>query len=567
VSGPTVVNVQREVNSLNAFTGRPAGSAYNATPTWTNNDVGVSTDTVKQRADLITAEFNSSTGHNHDGTAGEGAPIEAPTITLVPLRGYVNQGTDLSAVTGTSVDVSTELTGKTASSGSTVAGVVVTASQNKGILRQASGPNENDVFVDGSGNVVYSRLTESVGVWTLSFYVDIAGTETAYNFAVASDIRWYYQELYNPMVNPPVYSEFAVIPSDNVTQDVITATTTDQGKVQLASAAAQSVGSSNAAGTANATVANADHAHQGIHSVDAGGADLYGDITIAGAGGSVASQAGQTVTVTSPALASTTPADVAGTAAIGVGTTSARADHVHEGVHSVSKSGDPEIVGDVTFTAAGSVTLTQVGQNIQISASSGSSSPLTTKGDIWGYSTLDARIPVGTNNHVLTADSTQALGVKWAAAPSSTGPRSQIIVDSGNGYGSTNQLCRRFSNTRLSTGSDISYSDSATLGGQFTINTTGIFSITYTDVHSTGSSYALIGVNPTAVGGGNSVNDQTYANGGRCFAYTNTANIQAAACASWTGILTSGDVVYAVSNGDNDSSDFRCMFNITMVSF
>lgn len=42
-------------------------------------------------------------------------------------------------------------------------------------------------------------------------------------------------------------------------------------------------------------------------------------------------------------------------------------------------------------------------------------SPLTTKGDVYGYSTTDARIPVGANDTVLTADSTTALGVKWAA--------------------------------------------------------------------------------------------------------------------------------------------------------
>jgi hypothetical protein len=46
----------------------------------------------------------------------------------------------------------------------------------------------------------------------------------------------------------------------------------------------------------------------------------------------------------------------------------------------------------------------------------GLSSPLTTKGDVWGYSTTNARVPVGTNGQVLTADSTEALGVKWATA-------------------------------------------------------------------------------------------------------------------------------------------------------
>lgn len=44
----------------------------------------------------------------------------------------------------------------------------------------------------------------------------------------------------------------------------------------------------------------------------------------------------------------------------------------------------------------------------------GASSPLTTKGDLWGFSTVDARLPVGTNGHVLTPDSAQTLGVKWA---------------------------------------------------------------------------------------------------------------------------------------------------------
>jgi hypothetical protein len=44
-------------------------------------------------------------------------------------------------------------------------------------------------------------------------------------------------------------------------------------------------------------------------------------------------------------------------------------------------------------------------------------SPLTTKGDLDGFDTAEARIPVGADGQVLTADSTQALGVKWAASP------------------------------------------------------------------------------------------------------------------------------------------------------
>ena len=41
---------------------------------------------------------------------------------------------------------------------------------------------------------------------------------------------------------------------------------------------------------------------------------------------------------------------------------------------------------------------------------------LTTKGDMHGFSSANARIPVGANNTVLTADSSEALGLKWASA-------------------------------------------------------------------------------------------------------------------------------------------------------
>ena len=81
--------------------------------------------------------------------------------------------------------------------------------------------------------------------------------------------------------------------------------------------------------------------------------------------------------------------------------------------------------GTATVNTAGSLILPQYDAGILyfVSASSaifydyiqvGAASPLTTKGDLYGFSTSDARIPIGANNTVLTADSTQSLGLKWA---------------------------------------------------------------------------------------------------------------------------------------------------------
>jgi hypothetical protein len=54
--------------------------------------------------------------------------------------------------------------------------------------------------------------------------------------------------------------------------------------------------------------------------------------------------------------------------------------------------------------------------------------PTTTKGDISGFSTTQARIPVGTNNYLILADSAQALGLKWAASSTSVMSGAQDIL-------------------------------------------------------------------------------------------------------------------------------------------
>lgn len=57
----------------------------------------------------------------------------------------------------------------------------------------------------------------------------------------------------------------------------------------------------------------------------------------------------------------------------------------------------------------------------QTTASFDNISPITTKGDlITNNGTTDVRLPVGTNDYVLTADSAQASGLKWASSTGKT---------------------------------------------------------------------------------------------------------------------------------------------------
>ena len=58
---------------------------------------------------------------------------------------------------------------------------------------------------------------------------------------------------------------------------------------------------------------------------------------------------------------------------------------------------------------------------------------------------------------------------------------SYIFLNTANGYGSTNNKIRRFTNVVNNVGSDITYADSATLGGTFTVNTDGVYSVSFSD--------------------------------------------------------------------------------------
>lgn len=290
-------SVQQEKNSIDSFIGRVRNTAATALPPWTHNEVGSSLDPLFDRLDAVTGLFNGSTGHNHNGTDGMGPVIAASGVGGTPLSGYGVQGNDLVGVTGTSTVVTTDFVGFHASSGVTDPGVVVTVPYNRVIIRNSANDEE---YKDALGNAVYGRLTFATSVWTLSYFTDVSGTETPYSFS-SSGVRYYFQAIANPLgPSWPTYSDSFFIPSANATADILVATTSIKGKSQLGTVS-QPISDTGSGGTPNATVANADHVHEGVHSISASGSFQtgLGDIILVGASGVGITQVDNVITFVS----------------------------------------------------------------------------------------------------------------------------------------------------------------------------------------------------------------------------------------------------------------------------
>lgn len=149
--------------------------------------------------------------------------------------------------------------------------------------------------------------------------------------------------------------------------------------------------------------------------------------------------------------------------------------------------------------------------------------------------------------------------VQGKAVPAA--PQSMVRLNTANGYGSTNTMIRRFTNVVTNQGTDITYADSATLGASFTINTNGVYAISYNDQFTGVAQMALTlnTVTPTSNPASCALSEILAA------CYGTAANVPSAI--SVTAYLSAGAVVRAhTDNSASGTTVALCQFTITRVA-
>lgn len=228
-SGTQIVNTQRLINEV-ADSDGTAGEGDATRKDYATNNVVADGDNRKVAIEKIDATFDGATGHNHDGTAGNGPQLSAAN--LGDFNNFFAEYQELTfdAANGNSTDVSTDFAAKTPGGTSSSAGVITSAPDNR---VEVVGKDDFREVEDPSGNRVYGRITESSGTWTLTYYVNIAGVETAHSLS-SQNIRYLYREVFTAATRPTLTPATGNYDSLAAVEDIPDASNTVPGKVSIA---------------------------------------------------------------------------------------------------------------------------------------------------------------------------------------------------------------------------------------------------------------------------------------------------------------------------------------------
>jgi trimeric autotransporter adhesin len=94
---------------------------------------------------------------------------------------------------------------------------------------------------------------------------------------------------------------------------------------------------------------------------------------------------------------------------------------------------------DLKGGTTGQVLTKASGTDLDFTFTTPATSPLTTKGDLFTFSTTSTRLPVGTDGQVLTADSAEATGLKFAT-PVAPSPDYQLLNSGGTNMSGSNTI-------------------------------------------------------------------------------------------------------------------------------
>lgn len=148
----------------------------------------------------------------------------------------------------------------------------------------------------------------------------------------------------------------------------------------------------------------------------------------------------------------------------------------------------------------------------------------------------------------------------FTVPPAITAVQSMVQLHTSNGHGSTNTKIRRFTTTITNQGSDITYADSASLGGTFTINTNGVYAISYIDQWDAGQWFGL------SLNSNQLTTNNTSITAAHRLGVVNSGAANLATMVSNTVYIASGGVVRAHTNGNTSGSNTAFVnFTITRV--